>query len=160
MKSGRSVVDEKFISLAEQTRLINPIGQWVIKTVCNQIRLWGEMGLGTIRIAVNVSIIQFLDPDFVNMVKNQIIESEIDPHSLEIEITESIVTKMSLTIEPILSRLKAIGVTIAIDDFGTEYSSLARLKNLSIDRIKMDMQFVHSISKLSGHEIFWHEKME
>ena len=118
------------------------------------------MGLGTIRIAVNVSIIQFLDPDFVNMVKNQIIESEIDPHSLEIEITESIVTKMSLTIEPILSRLKAIGVTIAIDDFGTEYSSLARLKNLSIDRIKMDMQFVHSISKLSGHEIFWHEKME
>lgn len=137
----------KFINLAEQTRLINPIGQWVIETVCKQIKRWDDMGFSAIRIAVNVSLIQFLEPDFVNMVKNIIIESGINPQSLEIELTESVATKNALNIEPILVNLKAIGVSIAIDDFGTEYSSLTRLKNLSIDRIKMDMQFVHSISK-------------
>ncbi len=137
----------KFISLAEHTRLINPIGKWVLETVCSQIRRWRDMGLGTMRIAVNVSLIQFLDPEFLNIVKNTIVEAEIDPKSLEIELTESIAINKALNIEPILHALKEFGVSIAIDDFGTEYSTLTRLKNLSIDRIKMDMQFVHSISK-------------
>jgi diguanylate cyclase (GGDEF)-like protein len=137
----------KFISLAEHTRLINPIGKWVLETVCKQIKLWADMGLGSMRIAVNVSLIQFLDPDFLNIVKSTILGTEIDPQSIEIEITESIAINKSLNIEPILYALKEFGVSIAIDDFGTEYSTLTRLKNLSVDRIKMDMQFVHSISK-------------
>lgn len=137
----------KFIRLAEQTRLINPIGKWVLESVCNQIKRWNDMGYKTIRVAVNVSLIQFLDPDFLNIVKQVINDSKINPSSLEIELTESIATNKSINIEPILRSLKEIGVLIAIDDFGTEYSSLTRLKDLSIDRIKMDMQFVHSISK-------------
>ena len=137
----------KFIGLAEQTRLINPIGKWVLETVCKQIKLWSDMGLGMIRIAVNISLVQFLDPGLLNIVKNIIMETEIDPKSLELEITESVATNKTLNIEPILHELKEIGVLIAIDDFGTEYSSLTRLKDLSINRIKMDMQFVHSISK-------------
>jgi EAL domain-containing protein (putative c-di-GMP-specific phosphodiesterase class I) len=137
----------KFIGLAERTRLINPIGKWVLETVCKQISLWNNMGLGSIRIAVNVSLIQFLDPDFLSIVKNTVSDTQIDPKSLEIEITESVAINKSLNIEPILHALNELGVSIAIDDFGTEYSTLTRLKSLSIDRIKMDMQFVHSISK-------------
>lgn len=137
----------KFISLAEHTRLINSIGKWVLHTVCKQIKHWNDMGFSTIRIAINMSLIQFLDPDLLNIIKNIIKETEIEPKSLEIEITENIATNKSLDIEPILHALKDIGLSIAIDDFGTEYSSLIRLKDLSIDRIKMDMQFVHSISK-------------
>ena len=97
------------------------------------------MGLGMIRIAVNISLVQFLDPGLLNIVKNIIMETEIDPKSLELEITESVATNKTLNIEPILHELKEIGVLIAIDDFGTEYSSLTRLKDLSINRIKMDM---------------------
>jgi diguanylate cyclase (GGDEF)-like protein len=137
----------KFISLAEHTRLINPIGQWVLETVCSQIKLWEDMGFNTIKIGVNVSPIQFLDPDFLFMIKEIIMKARINPKLLEIEITESIATNKSLNIEPILHALKEFGVSIAIDDFGTEYSSLSRLKTLSVDRIKMDMHFVHSISK-------------
>jgi len=137
----------KFISLAEHTRLINPIGQWVLETVCLQIKRWQDMDLNTIKIAINVSPVQFLDPDFLGMIKSTISEANIQPKYLEIEITESIATNKSLNIEPVLRDLKELGVSIAIDDFGSEYSSLSRLKTLSVDRIKMDMQFVHSISK-------------
>ena len=137
----------KFISLAEHTRLINPIGQWVLETVCRQIKQWQELNLNSIKIAINVSPIQFLDPDFLGMIRATITEFDIDPKFLEIEITESIATNKSLNIKPVLHELKKIGVSIAIDDFGTEYSSLSRLKTLSVDRIKMDMQFVHSISR-------------
>ena len=137
----------KFISLAEHTRLINPIGQWVLETVCRQIKQWQELNLNSLKIAINVSPIQFLDPGFLGMIRTTITEFDIDPKFLEIEITESIATNKSLNIEPVLHELKEIGVSIAIDDFGTEYSSLSRLKTLSVDRIKMDMQFVHSISR-------------
>jgi EAL domain-containing protein (putative c-di-GMP-specific phosphodiesterase class I) len=88
-----------------------------------------------------------LTPIFWDIVKNTILETKVDLQSIEIEMTESIAINKSLNIEPILHALKEFGVSIAIDDFGTEYSTLTRLKNLSIDRIKMDMQFVHSISK-------------
>jgi len=143
----------KFISLAEHTRLINPIGKWVLETVCHQIKLWQDMGFQNIKIAVNVSPIQFLDPDFLLIIKDTISTAQINPKLLEIEITESIATNKSLNIEPILRALKEIGVSIAIDDFGTEYSSLSRLKTLSVDRIKMDMHFVHSISKSDKDDV-------
>ena len=140
------LLPRKFIQLAEHTRLINPIGKWVLETVCQQKKHWTDLGFDQIRIAVNMSLVQFLDPELLDMVKNTIIATKIDPRSIEIEITESMATNKSINIEPILHALKEVGMSIAIDDFGTEYSSLARLKYLSIDRIKMDMQFVHSIS--------------
>jgi diguanylate cyclase (GGDEF)-like protein len=141
------LLPEKFIHLAEHTRLINPIGKWVLETVCKQMKAWHDMNLDSVRIAVNMSVVQFLDPNLLDIVKDVILETGVNPKSLELEITESIATNKSLNIEPILRSLKEIGVLIAIDDFGTEYSSLARLKTLSIDRLKMDMQFVQSISK-------------
>ena len=137
----------KFISLAEHSRLINPIGLWILETVCQQIKQWEELNLDDIKIAVNVSPIQFLDPEFFFIIRDTVLKVGINPKLLEIEITESIATNKSLNIEPILHALKEFGVSIAIDDFGTEYSSLSRLKTLSVDRIKMDMHFVHSISK-------------
>ena len=137
----------KFISLAEHTRLINPIGRWVLETVCSQIHQWQDMSLQPTRIALNVSPVQFLDPEFLHIVQQNLSRFQIAPNCLEIEITESIATNKALNIEPILHELKRMGVSLAIDDFGSEYSSLSRLKTLSVDRIKMDMQFVQSISK-------------
>lgn len=134
-----------FIPLAEKTGLINPIGEWVIRTACLQNKKWQNSGFPHARMAVNLSVYQFRNPKLVTLVENILKETELNPECLELEITESIVIKEPNYIVNILNNLKKLGVTISIDDFGTEYSSLSRLKLLPIDRIKMDMQFVHGI---------------
>lgn len=136
----------RFIPLAEQTGLINPIGEWVLRNAAKQNVIWHKMGIKSIRMAVNVSVIQYNNPKFIEIVKKVIKETGIKPEYLELEITESTAVKGSTNIIKVLNELKGLGVDIAIDDFGTEYSSLSRLKLLPIDRIKMDMQFVQSIS--------------
>jgi diguanylate cyclase (GGDEF)-like protein len=135
-----------FIPLAEQTGLINPIGNWVLRTACRQNKAWQDMGLPKLRMAVNVSASQFRNPFLVQHVKDNLRESGLDPAYLELEITESAANNEADYIIGVLNNLKDLGVSISIDDFGTEYSSLARLKMLPIDRIKMDMQFVHGIA--------------
>jgi len=134
-----------FIPLAEQTGLINSIGLWVIKTACQQNKTWQEMGLTPARVAVNVSIHQFKSPDFVQQVSDILQKTDLHPQYLELEITESVAIQETTAISDVLKRLKKLGVSISIDDFGTEYSSLSRLRMLPIDRIKMDMQFVRGI---------------
>ncbi len=134
-----------FIPLAEQTGLINGIGEWILKTACIQNKKWQQMGLPLVRMAVNVSVNQFRDPNMVEKVKKILMETGLAPEYLELEITESAAMNESGYIINVLNNLKDLGVTISIDDFGTEYSSLSRLKLLPIDRIKMDMQFVRSI---------------
>lgn len=136
-----------FIPLAEKTGLINPIGEWVIKTACLQNKMWQDMGLPHKRIAVNLSVIQFRNLDLVKKVENILKETGLDPKYLELEITESIAIKEFNYIVDILNQFKSLGASISIDDFGTEYSSLSRLKMLPVDRIKMDMQFVRGIEK-------------
>ncbi|MBC8005402.1 MAG: EAL domain-containing protein [Verrucomicrobia bacterium] len=135
-----------FIPLAEQTGLINPIGQWVLQTACRQNKSWQDMGFAPIRIAVNLSVEQFRSPNLAGIVSSTLRETGLPPEYLELEITESIAIKEANYIIHMLNDLKSIGVTISIDDFGTEYSSLSRLKELPIDRIKMAMQFVQGIS--------------
>ena len=135
-----------FIPLAEQSGLINPIGQWVFETACRQNKKWQDMGLPPVRMAVNLSIEQFHNPNLVEMISQVIKETGLDAKYIELEITESVAIKETSNVIPVLSDLKALGVTISIDDFGTEYSSLARIKNLPIDRIKMAMEFVHGIT--------------
>lgn len=134
-----------FIPLAEKNGLITLIGEWVLKTACEQNKKWQDMGLVKLRMAVNLSAIQLINPKIAEEVSTILEKTGLDPKYLELEITESTVIKEMTYIEEALSKLKKIGVTIAIDDFGTEYSSLTRLKVLPIDRIKIDMQFTQGI---------------
>lgn len=136
-----------FIPLAEQTGLINPIGEWVLETACRQCKMWKDQGISALRMAVNVSVNQLHNPDFVQQVENVLRKTGLPPGDLELEITESAVSSNVDAVVSVLCRLKELGVSIAIDDFGTEYSSLSRLKVLPIDCIKMDMQFVQGIEK-------------
>ena len=136
-----------FIPLTEQTGLIGSIGDWVLTEACRQCKVWLSKGLPDIRIAVNVSILQLKNPKFARRVKHILSETNLDAKYLELEITESSAVRSSDYIMDILHNLKDMGVTISIDDFGTEYSSLSRLSTMPIDRIKLDMHFIHGIGK-------------
>jgi diguanylate cyclase (GGDEF)-like protein len=134
-----------FIPLAEQSGLIGPIGQWVLMTACKQNKDWQDKGYPPVPMAVNLSVEQFRQSDMVEVVKTCLSESGLNPAYLELEITESIAMEESAGMATCLSTLKELGVSISIDDFGTEFSSLSRLKDLPVDRIKIDMQFIRGI---------------
>lgn len=134
-----------FIPIAEKNSLINSIGEWVLREACIQNKKWQDKGLPEINIAINLSAIQILNPKLSSNLANIIKETGLDPKYIELEITESIAIKETNHVIEILNKLKKIGVSIAIDDFGTEYSSLSRLKMLPIDRIKIDMQFIQGL---------------
>lgn len=139
------VSPDTFIPVAEQTRLINPIGEWVLETACRQNKLWQDKGNEKLRIAVNISVYQLINPGFVQKVEGILKKTGLSPEYLELEITESAASNNIDSIVDILKNLKTLGIKISIDDFGTEYSSLSRLKMLPIDRIKIDMQFIQGI---------------
>ncbi len=141
------ILPEVFIPLAEKNGTIGSIGEWVLKTACRQNKIWQQMGFEPIRLAVNLSVIQFNDPRLVQQVKRVLDATSLDPRYLELEITESIAIKEPHYTIGVLKNLKDLGVSISIDDFGTEYSSLSRLKALPIDRLKIDMQFVQGIER-------------
>lgn len=135
-----------FIPLAEETGLIIPIGEWVIRTTCLQIKHWQKVGLGNVRVAVNVSARQFLHVNLVQTIKNIIAETGVDPHYLDIELTES---HLMIDIDRaigILSDIKKLGIQLSVDDFGTGYSSLSYLKHLPINVLKIDQSFVRDIN--------------
>jgi diguanylate cyclase (GGDEF)-like protein len=136
-----------FIPLAEQNGLIGPIGDWVLMTACLQCRTWQMGGLPDIRVAVNVSALQLRNPAFVYRVQQILEETQLLPQYLELEVTESAAASEAGHCIEVLSRLKQLGVSISIDDFGTEYSSLSRLTAMPIDRVKLDMQFVRGIGR-------------
>lgn len=135
------------IPLAEQTGLINPIGEWVLKTACHQNKLWQELGLPHIRMAINISATQFRNPLLISQMKKLIKETDLKPKYLELELTENIAINKSSYIIGVLNGLKKLGVYLSIDDFGTEYSSLSRLKLLPIDQLKIDKQFIDGIAE-------------
>ncbi len=139
------VPPSSFIPLAEKNGAINRIGEWVLRTACIQNKKWQEMGLLYARVGVNLSAVQFNDPLIVKKIESVLKDTGIEPKYLDLEITESVAVKENSNVIEILNRLKELGVYISIDDFGTEYSSLSRLKLLPIDRIKIDMQFIHGI---------------
>jgi diguanylate cyclase (GGDEF)-like protein len=135
-----------FIPVAEDCGLILPIGEWVLRTACRQVKSWLDEGLCLERIAVNVSVLQFNNTNFPDRVKAILQETNLEPSILELEITESVLMKdADRTIET-LNQLKAIGVQLAIDDFGTGYSSLSYLKQFPIDRLKIDRSFIKAIT--------------
>jgi diguanylate cyclase (GGDEF)-like protein len=132
----------EFIHLLEETGLIVPVGEWVLRTACAQNKKWQEAGLQPIRIAVNLSAMQFRQPGFALTVRGALEETGLGPECLELEITESVAMHAEEMVIAILDELRAIGIQIAIDDFGTGYSSLGYLKRFPIDRLKIDQSFV------------------
>lgn len=136
----------RFITVAEETGLIVPIGAWVIRTACAQNKAWQDAGLGSLRIAVNLSARQFAQQDLVQFVAAVLNETALAPHYLEIELTESLVMADVEHATNVLRDFKALGVQLAIDDFGTGYSSLSYLKRFPIDVLKIDQSFVRDIT--------------
>jgi EAL domain-containing protein (putative c-di-GMP-specific phosphodiesterase class I) len=135
----------EFIEIAEETGMIIPIGEWVLRQACRQARQWHDAGLPFGHISVNVSGMQFLQRDFPDLVARVLREARLEPHWIELEITETVVMRDEAWAEQALARLRAVGVSLAIDDFGVGYSSLGRLRHLPVDRLKVDRSFVSNL---------------
>jgi len=135
-----------FIPLAEQTGLIKPIGLWVFKTVCEDSMECDSRYGDHIKISINCSVEQLKDINIVNQFASIIQQTGIDPHMIQIEITESVAFSMDSVVLERLIQFKELGFLIAIDDFGKEYSSLSRIRSFPVDLLKIDMEFVHGIS--------------
>ncbi len=144
------VAPGKFIPLAEETGLINPIGDWVLQTACAQNRAWQQQGAPVFRMAVNLSARQFNQADLVARVARVLHETRLPPGCLELEITESMLMENAELARAKLEDLKELEVLLAVDDFGTGYSSLSYLKNFPIDRLKIDNSFIRDITTDNG----------
>ncbi|RZO10746.1 EAL domain-containing protein [Pseudomonas moorei] len=137
----------EFIPEAEASGLILPIGNWILRTVCNQAVAWQRMGLGRRVVAVNCSAVQFKQGDFVNDVAQALADSGLEPALLELELTESILIEDTERMIATVRKLKAMGVKLSIDDFGTGYSSMAYLKHLAVDKLKIDRSFIRYLAE-------------
>lgn len=135
-----------FIPAAESTGLIAEIGEWVLNEACKQIRRWSDGGLGALKVAVNVSALQFRQGLLEQQVSEALRLSGCDPHLLELELTESTLMVQPEEVMAVIRRLKQRGVQLAIDDFGTGFSSLAYLRKLAVDKIKIDQSFVRDLT--------------
>ncbi len=135
----------KFISVAEETGLILPIGEWVLRTACEQCKRWQEAGLARLPVAVNISPVQLRQQEFVDLVARILEETGLSAGCLELEITETMVMSQTESMVGRLKELKGLGVLLTIDDFGTGYSNLGYLKSFPLDRLKVDQSFVHDL---------------
>lgn len=135
-----------FIPVAEETGLIVPIGEWVLRTACAQNVAWQKQGYPSMRMAVNISARQFKEPNFINIVAGILEEIGMDPRWLELEITESIAMENGEDSVAMLNTFKELGIRISIDDFGTGFSSLNYLRRMPIDTLKIDQSFIRDIS--------------
>jgi EAL domain-containing protein (putative c-di-GMP-specific phosphodiesterase class I) len=137
----------EFIPLAEETSLILPLGEWMLRTACAQNRSWQEAGLPPLRVAVNLSARQFQEPNLVDVVGEVLKDSRLDPDCLELEITEGVAMRNAGFTKQILRDLREMGVRISIDDFGAGYSSLGYLNDFPVDSLKIDRHFVGGVTR-------------
>jgi len=135
----------EFIPIAEETGLIIPIGKWVLETTCEQLKRWNTICDGRISLSANVSARQFQNARFIDEVEKIIASRGIDPRTLTLEITESLLMQDIEQNIALMTRLKAMGLKLSIDDFGTGYSSLSYLKNLPVDELKIDRSFIMDV---------------
>ena len=138
---------DAFIPIAEHVGLIKNIGDWVLKTACRQLQEWHESGLGPLRLAVNVSPLQFIDPGLHGNIRSIIEQAGIAPDDLELEITESSLMQDLEQAVKVMREIKQEGMDLAIDDFGTGYSSLSSLRHFPLDRLKIDQSFTCEIGE-------------
>ena len=140
------VPPDKFIRIAENSGLILPIGEWVLRTACSQARKWQDEGLSAVRVAVNVSAVQFRQPDFCAIIGRVLHETGLAPQYLELELTESLLLSSADMTLSVIRELSALGVTLAIDDFGTGYSNFGYLKQFRVSRLKIDRSFINDVA--------------
>jgi diguanylate cyclase (GGDEF)-like protein/PAS domain S-box-containing protein len=136
----------QFVPIAEESGLIVPIGRWVLREACRQLRSWLDAGIRPVPVAINISAVEFRSKDFLEGVRDILKETRLESGYLEIELTESVLMQDGDSTTTVLQALKAIGVQLAIDDFGTGYSSLSYLKRFPIDALKIDQSFVRDIT--------------
>jgi diguanylate cyclase (GGDEF)-like protein len=141
---GRMMPSE-FIAIAEDTGLILPIGEWVVREACKQARLWQQQGLPFLRVAINVSPTQFRQSGFPNTVREALLACSLDPSFLEIELTEATLMSNAERSVAMLEQLSRLGVLVSIDDFGTGYSSMTYLQRFPIDKLKIDRSFIRDL---------------
>lgn len=141
-----TVMPSEFIPLAEETGLINALGNWVLREACRQAQAWVDAGIKPRRVAVNVSARQLADGRFLGLLRQALADSGLAPHLLEIELTEGQVMRQGEGSISLLNAIKEMGVKMSIDDFGTGYSSLSYLKRLPISTVKIDQSFVRDIT--------------
>lgn len=143
-----------FMTAAEETHLIVPIGEWVLRNACIQAKKWQAQGLPPIQVAVNVSARQLFQTDLVTLVRQVLKETQVSPEWLEIELTESALAQDMPAAIDIMNGLKALGVGLALDDFGTGYSSLSYLMQFPVDKLKIDRSFIKGIEDAKeGHAL-------
>jgi predicted signal transduction protein with EAL and GGDEF domain len=140
------VPPDKFIRIAENSGLIVPIGEWVLRTACAQAEKWQEEGLLTGPVAVNVSAVQFRQEGFCELIKKILHETHLAPQYLELELTESVLLSNKDVMLLVLQQLEAMGLKLAIDDFGTGYSSFSYLREFRVSRLKIDRSFVRDVA--------------
>jgi diguanylate cyclase (GGDEF)-like protein/PAS domain S-box-containing protein len=139
-----------FIPIAEESRLIVPLGEWVLRTACRQTKTWHERGSGPVRVAVNLSARQFQQVDLLDMVRSALEEADLSPSSLELEITETTAMQNAEVSVETMHALRDLGVGISIDDFGMGYSSLNYLRRFPISGVKIDRAFVSDVTSNDG----------
>ena len=139
----------QFVPIAEDCGLIGPIGRWVVHEACRQAQAWRDAGLRPIPVSVNISALEFRNKGFLRNVVDILNETCLDPHYLQIELTESVLMANVESTNSVLHALKSLGVQLAIDDFGTGWSSLSYLRHLPIDTLKVDKSFVQEITSNS-----------
>jgi diguanylate cyclase (GGDEF)-like protein len=135
-----------FVPVAEDSGLILPIGMWVRREACQQARAWQDAGFAPLSVAVNISVVEFRDQNFLESVRAILRETRLEPSRLELELTESVLMQHVDASTSVLRKLKAMGVRLAVDDFGTGYSSLSYLRRFPIDALKIDRSFVREIT--------------
>jgi diguanylate cyclase (GGDEF)-like protein/PAS domain S-box-containing protein len=141
-----SVLPAQFISIAEESGLIVPLGQWALREACRQARAWQDARLPPVRLAVNISAVELRSKEFVGEVETILTETGFDPRHLELELTETFLMQDSKPTALVLDALKELGVQLALDDFGTGYSSLSYMRRFPIDALKVDRSFVRNLT--------------
>ena len=139
------VPPDKFIRIAENSGMIMPIGEWVLRTACSQARKWQDEGFLAVPVAVNVSAVQFRQAGFCELIGRVLYETGLAPQYLELELTESLLLSNADTMFSVLQDLRAMGLKLAIDDFGTGYSSLSYLRQFPVGKLKIDRSFIRDV---------------
>lgn len=141
-----------FIPLAEKTGLIVPIGEWVIRTACYQNKAWQDKGIQAFPVSVNIATKQFMQPDFITMIKDILKTSKLDPKYLKVEVTENVIIN-TVNVTDSINELKKLGVSIVLDDFGAANSGFNYLSKLPIDQLKIDHSFIKNINSKRSDEV-------